>query len=310
MTQPSYQPGDVEREFGVAVPRADRRAVEVDADRAQGDAGGPAQLEGTLRPRRAGRARPRLRQRPLPHRLGAHAAGPRPPRHRHPAVVIRYARKRGNQRGLANLQFAVLGGRELLEKHVPPHSVAEIHCYHPQPYYDPAKVHLRLITPQFVALVHRALVPGGLFVMQTDNPGYWRYIQEVVPFFFDFHETDRPLAGRAEGPHAAGDHRAQEEAAGVPRTRHGEDGPERRRGAALGGVAPAADVRRRPTTARTRPPGMIRFEQRVGSASAAHPHRDPQPRHRCRAPRPVPGPGPRCRCIRPDCSRPLRRPGR
>jgi tRNA (guanine-N7-)-methyltransferase len=103
-------------------------------------------------------------------------------------VVIRYARKRGNQRGLANVRFAVLGGRELLEKHVPPHSVAEIHCYHPQPYYDPAKVHLRLITPVFIALVHRSLVPGGLFVIQTDNPGYWRYIKEVVPFFFDFHE--------------------------------------------------------------------------------------------------------------------------
>jgi len=103
-------------------------------------------------------------------------------------VVIRYARKRGNQRGLANLKFAVLGGRELLEHHVAPHSVAEIHCYHPQPYYDPAKVHLRLITPAFLALVHRALVSGGLFVIQTDNPGYWRYIKEVVPFFFDFHE--------------------------------------------------------------------------------------------------------------------------
>jgi tRNA (guanine-N7-)-methyltransferase len=103
-------------------------------------------------------------------------------------VVIRYARKRGNQRGLANLKFAVLGGRELLEKHVAPHSVAEIHCYHPQPYYDPAKVHLRLVTPAFVASVHRALKPGGLFVVQTDNPGYWKYIKEVVPFFFDFHE--------------------------------------------------------------------------------------------------------------------------
>jgi tRNA (guanine-N7-)-methyltransferase len=103
-------------------------------------------------------------------------------------VVIRYARKRGNQRGLANLRFAVLGGRELLEQHVPPHSVDEIHCYHPQPYYDPTKVHLRLITPGFVAAVHRALKPGGLFVVQTDNPGYWKYIKEVVPFFFDFHE--------------------------------------------------------------------------------------------------------------------------
>jgi tRNA (guanine-N7-)-methyltransferase len=103
-------------------------------------------------------------------------------------VVIRYARKRANQRGLANIRFAVLGGRELLEKHIEPHSVAEIHCYHPQPYYDPARVHLRLITPQFVAHVHRVLAPGGLFVVQTDNPGYWRYIKEVVPIFFEFHE--------------------------------------------------------------------------------------------------------------------------
>ena len=103
-------------------------------------------------------------------------------------VVIRYARKRGNQRGLSNLRFAVLGGHELLERFVEPHSVAEIHCYHPQPYYDASQVHRRLITPAFLALVHRCLVPGGLFVIQTDNPGYWKYIQAVVPVFFDFHE--------------------------------------------------------------------------------------------------------------------------
>src|SRR5438270_818203 len=103
-------------------------------------------------------------------------------------VVIRYARKRANQRGLANVRFAVLGAHELLERYVEPHSVAEIHCYHPQPYYDPAQVHRRLITPAFLALAYRSLVPGGLFVVQTDNPGYWKYIREVVPVFFDFHE--------------------------------------------------------------------------------------------------------------------------
>lgn len=102
-------------------------------------------------------------------------------------VVIRYARKRGNQRGLTNLKFAVLGGHELLERYVEPGSVSEVHCYHPQPYYDPAQVHRRLVTPAFLALVHRSLVPGGLFVIQTDNPGYWKYVQEVVPVFFDFH---------------------------------------------------------------------------------------------------------------------------
>src|SRR5205823_4828151 len=103
-------------------------------------------------------------------------------------VVVRYARKRGNQRGLANLKFAVLGGNELLERYVEPGSVAEVHVYHPQPYYDPRQVHRRLITPAFLALVHRSLVPGGLFVIQTDNPGYRRYITQVVPVFFDFHE--------------------------------------------------------------------------------------------------------------------------
>ena len=103
-------------------------------------------------------------------------------------VVIRYARKRGNQRGMTNLKFAVLGARELLERHVAPGSVAEVHCYHPQPYYDPAQVYRRLITPAFLALVHRSLAPGGLFVVQTDNPGYWKYVRGVVPVFFDFHE--------------------------------------------------------------------------------------------------------------------------
>jgi tRNA (guanine-N7-)-methyltransferase len=103
-------------------------------------------------------------------------------------VVIRYATRRGNQRGLANLRFAVIGGRELLAGHIAPGSVAEIHCYHPQPYYERSQVHRRLITPEFLMLAHRALVPGGLFVIQTDNPGYWKYMGAVVPVFFDFEE--------------------------------------------------------------------------------------------------------------------------
>jgi tRNA (guanine-N7-)-methyltransferase len=103
-------------------------------------------------------------------------------------VVIRYATRRGNQRGLGNLRFAVCDGLRFVRDHLPPGSAVEIHCYHPQPYYDPADVHKRLITPEFLALVHRCLMPGGQFFVQTDNPGYWRYIRAVVPMFFDFHE--------------------------------------------------------------------------------------------------------------------------
>src|SRR5450755_1577525 len=103
-------------------------------------------------------------------------------------VVIRYATRRGNQRGLINIRFAVVDGRSLVERFLPAGTAAEIHCYHPQPFYDPTQVHLRLITPAFLALVHRALTPDGLFFVQTDNPGYWRYIRQLVPVFFEFHE--------------------------------------------------------------------------------------------------------------------------
>jgi tRNA (guanine-N7-)-methyltransferase len=103
-------------------------------------------------------------------------------------LVIRYATRRANRRGLTNIRFAVTDAERLLERLLPAGSAVEIHCYHPQPYYDPAEVHKRLITPAFLMLIHRTLQPGGQFFVQTDNPGYWRYIRAVVPFFFDFHE--------------------------------------------------------------------------------------------------------------------------
>lgn len=114
-------------------------------------------------------------------------------------VVIRYATRRGNQRGLHNLRFAVCDGFQCVERLIPPHSVAEIHCYHPQPFYDPAQVHRRLITPGFLTLVHRSLQPGGQFFIQTDNPGYWRYIREVVPVFFEFEERPMPWPDGPKG---------------------------------------------------------------------------------------------------------------
>ena len=114
-------------------------------------------------------------------------------------VVIRYATRRGNRRGLSNIRFAVIGGRELLAEHVPTGSVTEIQILHPQPYYDAAKIARRLITPEFLALAQRSLVHGGKLLLQTDNPSYWRYIREVVPYFFDLIELDGPWPETPKG---------------------------------------------------------------------------------------------------------------
>ncbi|HID22915.1 MAG TPA: tRNA (guanosine(46)-N7)-methyltransferase TrmB [Planctomycetaceae bacterium] len=105
-------------------------------------------------------------------------------------IVVRYAVKRANERGLKNVRFAVAEALQFLQRLVPPHSVREVHLYHPQPYDDPAEAHRRLVTPRFLALVHRALEPGGLFVVQTDNKEYWRYMQRVIPALFEFQEHE------------------------------------------------------------------------------------------------------------------------
>jgi tRNA (guanine-N7-)-methyltransferase len=114
-------------------------------------------------------------------------------------VVIRYATRRANQRGLANSRFAVKDAQAIAGRYLPAGSVSEIHLYHPQPYHDPRKRHLRLVTPRLLADVHRSLRPGGLFYIQTDNPDYWRYMTRVIPVFFQFERVETPWPDAPEG---------------------------------------------------------------------------------------------------------------
>lgn len=114
-------------------------------------------------------------------------------------VVIRYATRRANQRGLHNVRFAVRDAQTLVRTYLASSSVDEIHLYHPQPYHDPRQSHLRLVTPRFLAAIHQALRPGGLFVTQTDNPDYWEYMVRVLPVFFHFEERADPWPDAPEG---------------------------------------------------------------------------------------------------------------
>lgn len=114
-------------------------------------------------------------------------------------VVIRYATRRGNQRGLANVRFAVAGAWEFLDRLTPPGSLHEIHLYHPQPYPERAESARRLVTPAFLALVHRSLAASGKFFIQTDSREYGHYIQSVAPEFFAFHKQEGPWPDDPQG---------------------------------------------------------------------------------------------------------------
>src|SRR5262249_13152851 len=114
-------------------------------------------------------------------------------------MVLRYATRRGNQRGLSNLRFAAVDAQRFVATYLAPGSVREVHCYHPQPYHHPQDHSKRLLTPHFLAQVHRVLEPGGSFFVQTDNAPYWKYLTEILPSFFDFHEQHGPWPDTPRG---------------------------------------------------------------------------------------------------------------
>jgi tRNA (guanine-N7-)-methyltransferase len=114
-------------------------------------------------------------------------------------VVIRYATRRANQRGLHNVRFAVRDAQTFVRSYVGDGTAAEMHLYHPQPFHDPRQAHKRVLTPAFVGDVHRGLAPGGLFVVQTDNPDYWRYMTRILPYFLVFQEHEGTWPDAPEG---------------------------------------------------------------------------------------------------------------
>jgi tRNA (guanine-N7-)-methyltransferase len=103
-------------------------------------------------------------------------------------MVLRYATRRANQRGLHHVRFAAIDAQRFVAAYLAPKSVREMHCYHPQPFHDPREAHKRLLTPDFFAQVHGVLEPGGTFYVQTDNAPYWEYVKATMPAFFELHE--------------------------------------------------------------------------------------------------------------------------
>lgn len=105
---------------------------------------------------------------------------------------IRHAVRRANRRGLHNVRFAVADAMDVVSRLLGDATVTEMHLYHPQPVYDLAQAHKRLLTPRFLLHVHRVLKSQGCFILQTDHPAYWTYLKQILPLYFQVQEYDTP----------------------------------------------------------------------------------------------------------------------
>ena len=100
--------------------------------------------------------------------------------------AVRMGSLRAGQRGLTNVKFAWGDASEFICERVAPGSLDEVHLYHPQPYYDRAKILKRQLSPRTLLAIWLAVRDGGLFVFQTDNPEYARYAHENAGQLFDW----------------------------------------------------------------------------------------------------------------------------
>lgn len=114
-------------------------------------------------------------------------------------MVIRYATRRANMRGLSNCRLAVCDGTRFLTRYCARSSFQEIHVIHPQPFPDPRESGQRLFQHEFLWSIHQALQPGGKLFVQTDNAAYWKYLQTVLPAITHWHEQTGPWPEDPQG---------------------------------------------------------------------------------------------------------------
>lgn len=102
--------------------------------------------------------------------------------------------------GLDNVRVVCADAVEVLRDRVPPASLDRVNVFFPDPW--PKKRHhkRRLIQPPFVALLARALRPGGILHLATDWADYAAHMREVMAESPGFEAVD---------PSGAADERAE-----------------------------------------------------------------------------------------------------
>jgi len=92
--------------------------------------------------------------------------------------------------GLKNARVLRLDANDAVTKLLPATSVTAFHLLFPDPWPKRRHHRRRTFTPEFLAAIARALVPGGLFHISTDHPDYFQQIQRVIATTDSFAVSD------------------------------------------------------------------------------------------------------------------------
>jgi tRNA (guanine-N7-)-methyltransferase len=99
---------------------------------------------------------------------------------------VETACRKGARRGLRNLRVLRIETSYAIQYLLPPASTEAVHLLFPDPWPKRKHKRRRIVTPEFLATVHRLLVPEGRFHLATDQERYFAAIREVIsssPFF-------------------------------------------------------------------------------------------------------------------------------
>jgi tRNA (guanine-N7-)-methyltransferase len=96
---------------------------------------------------------------------------------------LRKLDRKGRRAGLTNLHGIRIESSYFLEYLVPAHSVSALHIYFPDPWPKRKHRQNRLINERFPEVAQRALAPGGVVYLRTDDRDYFEQMIAV------FHAT-------------------------------------------------------------------------------------------------------------------------
>lgn len=110
---------------------------------------------------------------------------------------IRKIDRKGRRAGLKNLRGVRIESSYFLGYVLPRHSAIALHIYFPDPWPKRKHFRYRFINERFPELAKRALAPGGVVYLRTDDQTYFTQMRSVFAASTSFRAVETPTGTSA-----------------------------------------------------------------------------------------------------------------